>query len=217
MRPECDAKYNLKIIDQDLELLDALAKQADVSRAQLLNHLLWDAIRQDLSWMPADKRAWFLLAADEDLGIRAVDTPWVSDFYADAMVAKATEDREREPHSYEYSRMLGLVGDRGDIVRSYIDISNPPVYEYVTLRPEPKLQAMLKLFAKHDVWRGIHDGMFQQALRRFALSSREHAYIVEELTKKYLPDGPHRYSVLGLLLSDGIVTYDVIECDEDEE
>ncbi|MDO5532001.1 hypothetical protein [Sutterella sp.] len=213
-RPESDVKYNLKIIDQDLELIDALAGNAGTSRSQLLNHLVWMALSDKLRRMPADQRAWLLMTADRSVSFRRVDTPWVADFY-DEHVTRAREDRDHEPHSYEYRTMLGLEQKPVEITRCHIDFSLLPKYEYVTLRPEPKLREMFRLFEKHDVWRkGLLEWGIRVALERFALSNREHAYLIEELTRKFLPDGPHPDSVLGRLLKRGIVRYDVIELDE---
>ncbi|MDO5532002.1 hypothetical protein [Sutterella sp.] len=187
--PQTTGKINLRIIEEDLELVDALAKHRGISRATLLNHLLHDGLVHRLHRMPADQRAWLILAADRVFLGRPVDRPWVDDFYDDAR-EKACEEMEQEPHSYEYLRMLGEIPPEPPAeVRAYIDLKAvDPVWEYVTLRPEPKLQVMLELLESKDVYCSVPI-LIPEALRRFALSNGKHASVLEELTRKFLIAG----------------------------
>ncbi|MCR6499075.1 hypothetical protein MUO32_08535 [Shinella sp. CPCC 101442] len=75
-----DRKFNIRIRQHDILLLDALADQQDVTRSTLINVLLHDFLRDELmSVQDDDARALLALTADEQASYDALAQPWVYD------------------------------------------------------------------------------------------------------------------------------------------
>lgn len=73
-------KFNIRIKQHDILLLDALADQQDVTRSALINMLLHDLLRDELmSVQDDDARALLAVTADEQVSYDASAQPWVMD------------------------------------------------------------------------------------------------------------------------------------------
>lgn len=79
-RGRSERKYNVRIKQHDLYLLDALAEQEGVSRSVLINKLLHDVLLDELMSIPdRDARALLAKTADERAAYDALSRPWVFD------------------------------------------------------------------------------------------------------------------------------------------
>ena len=78
--PKNDRKFNIRIKQDDICLLDALAKLYDVTRSALINDILHDIMREELMSVEEDD-ARVLLAREADLSASYDDLaqPWVYD------------------------------------------------------------------------------------------------------------------------------------------
>ena len=79
-RAKSERKYNVRIKQHDLYLLDALAEHEGVSRSVLINKLLHDVLHDELmSISDRDARALLAITADERAAYDALARPWVFD------------------------------------------------------------------------------------------------------------------------------------------
>ena len=79
-RVKSERKYNVRIKQHDLYLLDALAEHEGVSRSVLINKLLHDELLDELMNVPhRDARALLAKTADERAAYDALSRPWVFD------------------------------------------------------------------------------------------------------------------------------------------
>lgn len=75
-----ERKYNVRIKQHDLYLLDALTEHEGVSRSVLINKLLHDVLLDELMSIPdRDARALLAKTADERAAYDALSRPWVFD------------------------------------------------------------------------------------------------------------------------------------------
>lgn len=75
-----DRKFNIRIKQHDICLLDALSEHEGVSRSLLINKLLHDFLRDELmSIQHNDARALLAVAADERASYDDLAQPWVFD------------------------------------------------------------------------------------------------------------------------------------------
>jgi hypothetical protein len=76
-RGKHDRKYNLKIREEDVALLDALAAQEGISRSILLNNLLYSILRDELeSIKERDARLLLAHKADQLAHYDGLACPW---------------------------------------------------------------------------------------------------------------------------------------------
>ena len=79
-RVKSERKYNVRIKQHDLYLLDALAEHEGVSRSVLINKLLHDVLLDELMNIPdRDARALLAKTADERAAYDVLSRPWVFD------------------------------------------------------------------------------------------------------------------------------------------
>lgn len=79
-RVKNERKYNVRIKQHDLYLLDALAENEGVPRSVLINKLLHDVLHDELMSIPdQDARALLAKTADERATYDALSRPWVFD------------------------------------------------------------------------------------------------------------------------------------------
>ncbi|WP_160286927.1 hypothetical protein [Pseudomonas knackmussii] len=79
-RVKGERKYNVRIKQHDLYLLDALADHEGVSRSVLINKLLHGMLLDELMSIPdRDARALLAKTADERAAYDALSRPWVFD------------------------------------------------------------------------------------------------------------------------------------------
>lgn len=79
-RPKHDKKYNLRIRQEDLHLLDALAEEKSVPRSVLLNHLLHEILLEDLMKIQElDVHLLLAETADRRSQLDAMSQPWAVD------------------------------------------------------------------------------------------------------------------------------------------
>ncbi|TBW08062.1 hypothetical protein E0E52_09805 [Azotobacter chroococcum] len=79
-RGKHDRKYNLKIRQEDLVLLDALASQKNIPRSVLLNNLLHEILLDELmSIKEHDVRLLLAQKADSRAHYDELSSPWVFD------------------------------------------------------------------------------------------------------------------------------------------
>lgn len=79
-RPKYDKKYNLRIRQEDLYLLDALAEEKSAPRSILLNHLLHEILLEDLMKIQElDVRLLLAETADRRSQLDAMSQPWAVD------------------------------------------------------------------------------------------------------------------------------------------
>ncbi|NYS80501.1 MULTISPECIES: hypothetical protein [Halomonadaceae] len=79
-RVKNERKYNVRIKQHDLYLLDALAEHEGVPRSVLINKLLHDVLHDELMSIPdRDARALLAKTADECATYDALSRPWVVD------------------------------------------------------------------------------------------------------------------------------------------
>lgn len=79
-RIKSERKYNVRIKQHDLYLLDALAEHEGVSRSVLINKLLHDVLLDELMSIPdRDARALLAKTADERAAYDVLSRPWVFD------------------------------------------------------------------------------------------------------------------------------------------
>ena len=79
-RSKHDRKYNIRIRQDDLTLLDALANQKDIPRSVLLNNLLHEILLDELmSVQEPDVRLLLAQAADCHAHYDELSHPWVFD------------------------------------------------------------------------------------------------------------------------------------------
>jgi len=79
-RVKSERKYNVRIKQHDLYLLDALAEHEGVSRSVLINKLLHDVLLDELMSIPEkDARALLAKTADERAAYDVLSRPWVFD------------------------------------------------------------------------------------------------------------------------------------------
>ncbi len=75
-----DRKFNMRIKQHDVCLLDALSEHEGVSRSLLINKLLHDFLRDELmSMQDKDARALLAVSADERASYDDLASPWVVD------------------------------------------------------------------------------------------------------------------------------------------
>lgn len=79
-RIKSDRKFNMRIKQHDICLLDALSEHEGVSRSVLINKLLHDFLRDELmSIQDKDARALLAVFADERASYDDLARPWVLD------------------------------------------------------------------------------------------------------------------------------------------
>jgi hypothetical protein len=79
-RGKHDRKYNIKVMQEDVVLLDAVAKTHDVTRSLLLNNLLHQILMDELQGIEEyDVRLLLAQTADQRAQYDDLSTPWVFD------------------------------------------------------------------------------------------------------------------------------------------
>lgn len=79
-RPKNDKKYNLRIRQEDLHLLDALTEEKSAPRSILLNYLLHEILLEDLMKIQElDVRLLLAETADRRSQLDAMSQPWAVD------------------------------------------------------------------------------------------------------------------------------------------
>lgn len=80
LRAKHDKKYNLRIKQEDLVLMDALADAKGVSRSMLFNHLLHEILRKELlNVAELDVRLLLAETADQRSLGNKLSSPWAQD------------------------------------------------------------------------------------------------------------------------------------------
>lgn len=91
--PPPERKFNLRIKQEDLDLLDALAKRRGVTRSSLINRLLHDILLEELLSIPEeeiDLRVLIAQTADERAACDETQRPWILNA-ADEALGEAAE------------------------------------------------------------------------------------------------------------------------------
>ena len=211
-RQKLDRKFNLSILQHDLMLLDDVAAHRGISRAELLNSMLYNAFVSSLEELPADARAFFAKHADEKVTWNRNTVPWSADLYGRAGREQMERELEEKPHSREYQTVLRAVTERVP-ARGPLPLSsqtNPSRVLYVSVRPEPKLCAMLELIQIID--RRFLEREIPAELKKIILSSPEFIPLVARTTERILERcKPDAKSVLGQLIARGVIGLEPLE------
>ena len=79
-------RFNIRIKQEDLSLLDALAEHHEMSRSSLLNSLVYGILQDELrSVEDMDSRVLLATSADELFQADKLSTSWISDVFQDEM------------------------------------------------------------------------------------------------------------------------------------
>lgn len=123
LRAKHDKKYNLRIKQEDLVLMDALAEAKGVPRSMIFNHILHEILRKQLMDIPElDVRLLLAETADQRSPGNKLSSPWAQDAIqkqSEAIIENirkynsADRDHQDDPyapadHSYNSKNYLAI-------------------------------------------------------------------------------------------------------------
>ena len=117
--PEVLRKFNIRVHENDLELIKRLAELCGVSRAQAINTIIENVIFDFLNNLGREECSLLIQTADEINGVSAWDTPeksWFSNIYSGSIQHDLNNDINCHPLSDLSSRsdffmhLHGLIG-----------------------------------------------------------------------------------------------------------
>ena len=106
-----ERKFNIRIRQNDIVMLDGLSKHQHISRSALLNKILYEIMRDELMrWQDDDARGLLAYEADKNASYDELATPWVNDALStkfgeivDSMDLKNSS--ENTDHSKDFLRL----------------------------------------------------------------------------------------------------------------